>query len=1103
MLNEEANMAQVFDEGGAVWRRCELAWSGWLQNQSYVVTHLGEAVGNTTGTMAPLMSIGGRRHRAPDMQTMKAGICEYWEVKFRARSEVDSLTGARVHWTERSAFADYLAIADATRCRVWLVLYEGPTATHTGRWLRADIHELQRQGHQGKRFGQGGQEIDAWIWAVSSMDIVVGPPVNLNDASIDLLPLEGGQNALVPTLLEPIERRLRRSSSAVGQDPVTSPGQADQVLIADPVVALDVLCRSLGLPSLPRYSVLRVGLRGIDIDDLLGLLQYGIRVFIVGEEKISSSLDSTELQAFQDSRMLEVAIVPPLDDRDMCWVVDGAFPSTVSGGLRRALDAADKAGGLNLQQFRIVHAPADSDLLVTAGAGTGKTETMSERVIFLLATSRDEAIERQESGSRPFDLRADDIVLVTFTRDAALEMRQRIGRALLLRQRLCRRNVLPALAWMMQLSSADITTIHTYAKRLLQKGGGVVGVSPEFSVSRQTVAFRAILNDALSPHLAEMLRAHSSEVPASHVWQRHIQAVWDTLENNGVQLMSPTTFGQEIPHLHWGGSSGGGVHAAVEQTTRTVINQLATRFRDHCVDNQTVPTSELVPFALACIMNEQNPRVKRPRYLFVDEFQDTDAVQMDLVLEVRARLGAKLFVVGDAKQGIYRFRGAEGNAFKELDSRVRARQLKALDPYSLSRNFRSGRRLLNSLHPFFAAWASKELLTYGKGDKLRPQDSNSDRSREIDLSQVSTKKIVPQASKQVIEWRTEAAGATIAILCRQNWQALKVRSALQEAGEPCELLVGGSFYTSPAVRELHLLLRAVAQPDDDAAVLQLCETRWAAGILRGQPPLGITDPEVWERQVPALMVWHDRISSLASSESIDRSDLEPLRRRLQSIGSLLNMMPVMALIVECSRAFMPEVSQIGDTDDDSERDRYVRCFDHMLTLLDTNLKDGPMSLQRVLSWMELQIATNRSEDEPVEWDALKGKTVALTVHKAKGLEFDNVLVPYTGTKFATPKGQQTRAAVLRPVDSPPRLIWQWKGGTGQSAKFSNVASADSDKLWGDDDWETTREETRLLYVALTRAKNRLHIYLPYSAGQASGEFSSWADLLRLGLVTRG
>lgn len=94
------------------------------------------------------------------------------------------------------------------------------------------------------------------------------------------------------------------------------------------------------------------------------------------------------------------------------------------------------------------------------------------------------------------------------------------------------------------------------------------------------------------------------------------------------------------------------------------MNEVAARFRELCLQNQSIPASELVSFALATMRSKDRPRVREPRYLFVDEFQDTDALQMDLILEVSTRLGARLFVVGDAKQGIYRFRGRKATRSK-------------------------------------------------------------------------------------------------------------------------------------------------------------------------------------------------------------------------------------------------------------------------------------------------------------------------------------------------------------------------------------------------------------------------------------------------------
>jgi len=97
-------------------------------------------------------------------------------------------------------------------------------------------------------------------------------------------------------------------------------------------------------------------------------------------------------------------------------------------------------------QYDIVHSNSDSDVMVRAGAGTGKTETMSERVVFLLATHASAGNQHRS------DLRLDDIVLVTFTKEAARQMRERLVRTLALRRRLCPSCVLPALAWMLHYS---------------------------------------------------------------------------------------------------------------------------------------------------------------------------------------------------------------------------------------------------------------------------------------------------------------------------------------------------------------------------------------------------------------------------------------------------------------------------------------------------------------------------------------------------------------------------------------------------------------------------------------------------------------------------
>ena len=100
-------MPDKFDDPNAVWRECERAWANWLNQLGYTVHLLSGAVGNATTTLAPLASTPGAPVREPDISAAKAGVTEYWEVKYQSAADVDPLTGVRRHWMSRSAFNDY------------------------------------------------------------------------------------------------------------------------------------------------------------------------------------------------------------------------------------------------------------------------------------------------------------------------------------------------------------------------------------------------------------------------------------------------------------------------------------------------------------------------------------------------------------------------------------------------------------------------------------------------------------------------------------------------------------------------------------------------------------------------------------------------------------------------------------------------------------------------------------------------------------------------------------------------------------------------------------------------------------------------------------
>src|SRR5690606_35902001 len=128
-------------------------------------------------------------------------------------------------------------------------------------------------------------------------------------------------------------------------------------------------------------------------------------------------------------------------------------------------------------------------------------------------------------------------------------------------------------------------------------------------------------------------------------------------------------------------------------------------------------------------------------------------------------------------------------------------------------------------------------------------------------------------------------------------------------------------------------------------------------------------------------------------------DLDPLRARMSSLRNLLDKMPLLSLIMTSSQHFAPANCELPGGNDETERRRYLRCFDHLLMQIDQEFSDTLMTLPQILSWLKIQIATNFSEDEPFEASDLMGKVTALTVHKSKGLEFDHVLIPYTWEAF--------------------------------------------------------------------------------------------------------
>lgn len=1108
-------------------RRCELAFGSWLTQQGYFLEPTCNASGNTQRSEAPLVQVGGRSLRAPDFQTKRSGQSQYWEVKYRSRPFTDSATGERVFLVGFDAFRDYLEVERQTQCPVWIVVYwHGDGGT--GQWLRIRVSEAARIGSQLVAPNREGTPEAQWSWPVDRMETLGVPALEFLEAVPTPLSADEATPPVEPADFERSESAVRIGSTPLSVDSgvggpaaVATPSQARAIEI-DHEAGLEVLRRKLGIPVRPRYSVVLLGGDGVDLRDALGLLEYGIRLFLITRSRPKEHLDAT--RAYRKARLLEWSADPSLHIPDgTAWIVDGDAEvlARQKALLAKIDDAALDDDGLNFRQYQVVHAPQTDDVLVTAGAGTGKTETMSERLVFLLATS--ESTRGTEQSPARQRLGLDEVALVTFTRESAREMRERLSRTLVLRQRLCPLCVHPTVRWLTQLSRTQISTIHTFAKELLRRFGSGIGLSPGFRVSPQTLVLRDRFVRALSKELDAWYRAgprQAKQAKAIHQWVAHVETVWEALENNGVPLVRFGGGQQTLARvLDWGegiGAQGSIEHAAAGIVER-VIAAVALEVERECVRDQVLRTSQLVPAAVRAVAELKggiDPRLGF-RYLFIDEFQDTDAMQIELLVSVRDQLGARMFTVGDVKQGIYRFRGASGDAFTALKARVGRSGGFQLTELELRRNFRTDGKLLASMESHFARWKQGRLLPEAEKQGLLPDAGRKDIGTAIRTVVSDKDGWTGELVRVVHELRKADPEASIAILCRRNSHAKDAQAELRSEGVDCGLVVGGDFFRSPAVREARVLLEALLDPDDDAALLELCESRWAGRIFGGgQAPIHGVDPAPWLLgEIEPPRAWRDRLVELVEgAEAAAMQDLAVVRDRVRSLSRLQRRMSGIALFVACVRALTPHCCARQEIGEETDRRQYALDLPHLVTLMDAQFADSAATVSGILEWLRIQIATNRNEDAPraTDEEGPKGSVTALTAHKAKGLEYDFVVIPNTFTQFGTPSSIQSEAFVLADAraGSGRRLVWKWceseynKETKKRERKTVFANCTDTDGALGQNTDEVRREETRLLYVAMTRARKRLVVFVDGRQGGMGAAPATWSALLATGEARR-
>lgn len=470
--------------------------------------------------------------------------------------------------------------------------------------------------------------------------------------------------------------------------------------------------------------------------------------------------------------------------------------------------------------------------------------------------------------------------------------------------------------------------------------------------------------------------------------------------------------------------------------------------------------------------------------VLVDEFQDTNARQRAIVQALAGETPGRLFVVGDARQSIYRFRGADVTVFTGLQAQIERR---GGQTFVFDATFRAHPGLLEATAALLGGVMGTEadparpysipfsgLVSKRPGPRenvsspfiecILGQGEDSESGRVSAARALARRLLELRASQEIGAWEE------VALLCRASTSFPPYEEALEEAGIPFVTVAGSGFYDRPEVRDLINQLRAIADPWDDQAM---------AGMLRS-PACGLSDAGIYRLRIaqgqprPLYQALQadldcleemDRIRATRALEII--ADLVPLADRLpvaELLRRLVSRLDYRAVLAgERSRLWLNVDKLINDAQT-SGLVQVGAFFEYLATLRDAGARESEAG----------------SEAE--------GAVRLMTIHRAKGLEFPIVVL-------ADANRQPNRGR-----ECAVRL------GTAWSVSLDRLESAPlAFRLarWLDGD-QADAEDKRLLYVALTRAQEKLIISGFLGGKPASPRVNGWlSELLDAGGILPG
>lgn len=564
----------------------------------------------------------------------------------------------------------------------------------------------------------------------------------------------------------------------------------------------------------------------------------------------------------------------------------------------------------------------DGPSLVIAGAGSGKTRVLTYKIAYLLS-----------QGMKPWSIMA-----LTFTNKAAREMKERIGKL-----------VGDDLAQHLYMG-----TFHSIFSRILRAEAEHIGFNNNFTIYDESDS-RSLLKAIIK----EMGLDDKTYKPAA------VHARISMAKNN---LVTAEAYDSDP--------------AILEQNKRAkmpVIGKIYVAYVQRCRQANAMDFDDLLMLTFQLFRDHEEIRQKyagRFDYILVDEYQDTNHVQMSIVMQL-CKEKLRVCAVGDDSQSIYSFRGANIDNILNYQKQLPGTQL-----FKLEQNYRSTQTIVeaaNSLIHHNRNQIQKEVFSKNdKGEKIQYKPAYSDKEEAL----IVAKNI------QRIKRQDDCGYDQFAILYRTNAQSRSFEEEFRKQGIPYRIYGGLSFYQRKEIKDIIAYFRLVANPDDEEAFKRIIN--YPARGIGAATVTKIADC-AHQNQVSFWEVIGNVEHYGLNVNKGTQTKLENFRLLISSFIDRSHTLDVYELgdaIIRESR-ISEDIMSGKNADDLARQENLEEFLSGMQTFVAGRQEEGRMDEAYLTDYLQ-DVALLTDADSEGEKD--EPRVSLMTIHAAKGLEFATVFV---------------------------------------------------------------------------------------------------------------